>query len=187
MGGIVVGAVLMNLLHMFVRPTYRAMIRTDLKTEQEFLAGRATRQHDNFRAASHRWNVVDSSSEDGFRVFRRDRYKDNDSSFLFPFYMLALKAMVSPMDESKKKPSRIMEGIDRGKLAVALESIGEKEEAAKQWEIARILTSQKSVEDIRRLVLRSLEYEKTDLHLQAEKAVLEDTNEAQQHNQPDRE
>jgi len=80
-----------------------------------------------------------------------------------------------------------MEGIDRGKLAVALESIGEKEEAAKQWEIARILTSQKSVEDIRRLVLRSLEYEKTDLHLQAEKAVLEDTNEAQQHNQPDRE
>jgi len=101
--------------------------------------------------------------------------------------MLTLKAMASPMDKSKKDIGRIIEGIDRGKLVVALESIGEKEEAAKQWEIARILTSQKSVEDIRKLVLRSLEYEKTDSHLQAEKAVLEDTNDAQQNNQPDRE
>lgn len=186
-GGIIIGGVLMNLLHMYVRPTYRAMIRTDLKTEQEFLAARATRQHDNFRAASHRWNVVDSSSEDGFRAFRRERHKDDDSSFLFPFYMLALRGMASPMDKSKKDPGRIIEGIDRGKLAVALESIGEKEEAAKQWKIARILTSQKSVEDIRKLVLRSLEYEKTDSHLQAEKAALEDTNDAQQNNQRDRE
>ena len=187
LGGIIIGGVLMNLLHMYVRPTYRAMIRTDLKTEQEYLAGRAARQHNSFRAASHRWNVVDSSSEDGFRAFRRERHKDNDSSFFFPFYMVVLKAIASPMEKSKKDPSRIIEGIDRGKLAVALESIGEKEEAAEQWEIARILTSQESVENVRRLVLRSLEYEKTDLHLQAEKAILEDTNGAQQNNQPDRE
>jgi len=90
------------------------------------------------------------------------------------------------MEESKIKPNRIIEGIDRGKLAIALESIGEKEQAAKQWEIARLLTRQKSIEDIRRLVISSLEQEKTDLHLQAEKAVLEDTNEVQ-NNQPDRE
>ena len=187
MGGVVVGAVLMNLLYMYVRPTYRTVIRTDLKTEQDFLAARASRQHNNFRAASHRWNVVDSEADDGFRAFRRERHKDDDSSFLFPFYMLVLKAMASPMEESKKKPGRIIEGIDRGKLAVELESIGEKEEAAKQWESARILTRQNSIEDIRRLILRALEHEKTDLYLQAERAVLEDTNEAQQNNQPDRE
>ena len=176
----------MNLLHMYVRSVYRETTRIDLKTEQEFLASRAVRHGDKLRAASHRWNVVDSEADDGFRAFRRERHKDDDSSFLFPFYRVVLKAMTSPMEESKIKPNRIIEGIDRGKLAIALESIGEKEQAAKQWEIARLLTRQKSIEDIRRLVISSLEQEKTDLHLQAEKAVLEDTNEVQ-NNQPDRE
>jgi hypothetical protein len=185
-GGIIIGAVLMNLLHMHVRSTYRETIRIDLKTEQEFLASRAARQHDDFKAASHRWNVVDSSSEEGFRAFRKERNKENDSSFFLPFYMVVLKAMGSPMEKAKKDPRRIIEGIDRGKLAVGLESIGENQEAAKQWEIARILTSQKSVEDTRKLVLRFLEHEKTDSYLQAERAVLDDTNEAQS-NQPDRE
>ena len=186
-GGIIIGAVLMNLLHMHVRSTYRETIRIDLKTEQEFLAGRATRQGHNLRALSHRWNVVDAEANDGFRAFRKERNRDIDSSFFFPFHMFILKAMKSPMRGKQKEVDRFIEGMDRGKLATALESLGEKEEAVKQWDIARLLAKQKSVEDVRSRVLGSLEGEKTDLHLQAEKAILEEANETQQDNQPDRE
>ncbi len=95
--------------------------------------------------------------------------------------------MKSPMRGKQEEVDRFIEGVDRGKLATALESLGEKEEAAKQWDIARLLTRQNSIEDIRRRVLGWLEVENTDLHLQAEKAILEETNEVQQDNQPDRE
>ena len=186
-GGIIIGAVLMNLLHMYVRSTYRETIRINLKTEQEFLSVRAARRGDNLRALSHRWNVVDAEARDGFRAFRKERNKDIDSSFLFPFHMLVLRAIQSPMKGKQEEVDKFIEGMDRGKLATALESLGEREEAAKQWDIARLLTRQKSIEDTRRRVLGWMESEKTDLHLQAEKAILEDANEAQQDNQPDRE
>ena len=186
-GGIIIGAVLMNLLHMYVRSTYRETIRINLKTEQEFLSVRAARRGDNLRALSHRWNVVDAEARDGFRAFRKERNKDIDSSFLFPFHMLVLRAIQSPMKGKQEEVDKFIEGMDRGKLATALESLGERQEAAKQWDIARLLTRQKSIEDTRRRVLGWMESEKTDLHLQAEKAILEDANEAQQDNQPDRE
>ena len=90
-------------------------------------------------------------------------------------------------DQDKRdKAERFGEGMDRGKLAVALEKVGEKEEATKQWEMARLLAGKKSVEEIRRWVLGVMEIEKTDAHLQAEKAILGETNEPQQDNQPDR-
>src|SRR5271169_2958192 len=88
--GIITGAVLMNLLHMHLRPAYRETIRIDLKTEQKFLAGRVIRQGDNLRALSHRWNVVDAEASDGFRAFRTERNKEIDTSFFFPLYMLVL-------------------------------------------------------------------------------------------------
>src|SRR4030042_4569479 len=121
-GGIIIGAVLINLLHMYVRSTYRETIRIDLKTEQEFLSGRAARQGDNLRALSHRWNVVDAEGRDGFRAFRKERNKDIDSSFFFPFHMFVLKAMKSPMGGKQKEIDKFIEGMDRGKLATALES-----------------------------------------------------------------
>jgi hypothetical protein len=184
-GGIIIGAILMNLLHMHVRSTYRETIRVDLKTEQEFLAGRAARQGNNLRALSHRWNVVDAEARDGFRAFRKERNKDIDSSFFFPFHMLVLRAIQSPMRGKQEEVDKFIEGMDRGKLATALESLGERQEASKQWDIARLLTRQKSIEDTRRRVLGWMGSEKTDQHLHAERAILEDTHEAQQGNQPD--
>ncbi len=186
-GGLIIGAVLMNFLHMHVRSTYRETIRIDLRTEQEFLAARAARQGHNMRALSHRWNVVDAEAKDGFRMFREERNRDMDSSFFFPFHMLVFKAIRSPMRGKQEEVDRFIEGMDRGKLAVVLESLSEKEEAARQWEIARVLTKQKSIEDIRRYVRRWLEVEKTDLYLQAERAILEEGREAQQNNKPDQE
>jgi len=186
--GLIVGAVLMNLLHIYVRSTYRDTIRIDLKQEQEFLAGRAARNGDKLRALSHQWNVVDAEAKDGFRAFRQDRNKETDSSFLFPFYMVVLKAMVQPKEGMQEKGARISEGIERGKLALALEAVGANEESNNQWEIARTLTKYKSNEEIRRLILKLKEQENTETYLQAEKTILgEDNNKAQQKNRGDRE
>jgi len=102
--------------------------------------------------------------------------------------MVVLNAMVHPKEGMQEKGPRIAEGIDRGRLALALESIGAQEEAGRQWEMARTLTSKKSIEDMRKLIIKLREQENTDTHRQAEKAVLgDDTDKAQQNNQPDQE
>jgi hypothetical protein len=132
-GGIIIGGMLMNLLHIYIRPAYRENIRIDLKTEQEFLTGRAARQGDNVRALSHRWNVVDAEAKEGFRAFRKERNKDIDSSFFFPFYMVVLTAMIHPKEGMDEKAAGFSEGIARGRLALALESIGDPEEANREW------------------------------------------------------
>lgn len=187
LSGLLVGAALMNLLHMYVRPIYRETVRIDLNTEQKFMASRAARQGDNLRALSHQWNVVDTEAKDGFRAFQKERNEEIDSSFFFPFAMVILDEMVKPIGGMQGKGARISEGIERGKLALYLEAIGDNQEATKQWELARTLTNKKSVEDIRTSLLKLQEQEKTDTYLQAEKAVLDDNkSKAQQKNRGDR-
>jgi hypothetical protein len=178
--GLIIGGVLMNLLHMYVRSTYRETIRIDLNTEQKFLAGRAAREGDKLRALSHQWNVVDTEAKDGFRAFQKERNKEIDSSFFFPFVMVVLDEMVRPIGGMQGKSARISEGIERGKLALYLESIGKNQEGEKQWEMARALTNKKSTEDIRKLILKLREQETTDAYLQAERAILDDKAKAQQ-------
>ncbi len=167
LGGIVVGATLMNLLHMYVRPTYREVIRTKLQTEQEFLAGRATRQNDKLRAVLHRWNVVELDSGEDFRVFRKEENKDIDSSFLFPFHMVPLKFVA--LSNRQDKGSHVLKAVNRGYFAAALEAFGENAEAARQWEQTRNMLGRKSLEETRKFILSLLEQEKSDLYMQAEK------------------
>lgn len=166
----------MNLLHMYVRPTYKEIIRIDLKTEQEFLAGRAARHNDIIRAAFHRWNVVDAEANDGFRIFQNDGHtKDIDSSFFFPFQVLALKELASSYGDLTKA-KLIAEGIDRGKLAISLEVIGAHQEASRQWQLAKTLTNRKSMKDVRSLIIKILAQEDTSLWISAERAVLGNEN-----------
>lgn len=170
--GLVVGAILMNLLNMYVRPIFRETIRIDFKIEQEFLASRAAREGNEERALVHRWNVVDAETINGFRAFNKERNKDFDTSFFFPFQMLILKAIMNPNDESLVKGAAITEGLDRGNLALSLESIGAQKEADKQWEIARNLTGKASVGEVKRLILRVKELDNTEAYRQAEEKIL---------------
>lgn len=170
--GLIFGAILMNLLNMYVRPTFRETIRIDFKTEQELLASRAAREGNEERALVHRWNVVDAETNDGFRAFSKERNKDIDSSFFFPFHMLTLKAMMNPNDESQAKGAAIAEGLDRGRLALSLEFIGAQKDADKQWEIARDLIGKGSIDEVKGLLLKVKELDNTETYLQAEEAVL---------------
>jgi hypothetical protein len=185
LGGVIVGAVLMNLLHIYVRPTYRALIQTDLRAEEEFKAGRSRRENNRLDTTFHRWAVVNTESKTGFRVFR---YKDNpldEDSFSYPFDLLFLKFTYPP--DKFPKGREIGEGIDRGKFAAALEAIGETEEATKQWQLAQQMTQLKDVAETKKLIHDILEQENTTTYMQAEKKVLEEPNQAQQQNRGDRE
>lgn len=170
--GVIVGAVLLETLENYLRPAYRDLIiRSHLKTEQEFLASRATRENRKIDAAFHRWVVVNAESDTGFRVFRVPNSKLDDNQYLYPLAMLWLKSMA--LDENYVKGKRIVEGYDRGKLAVALEIVGQKNEAESQWRLAQALMNRKTIQETKTTVRSMLKLEKSDLHLQAEKKVLE--------------
>jgi hypothetical protein len=166
----------MNLLDMHVRPSYREMLKIEMKTEQKYLASRSTRQGDKMRAVIHRWNVVDAQAKDGFAVFNYERNKDIDSSFTLPFQILALNSIIYPIEGKYEKAAQISEGMDRGRLALALEDIGNHEEAERQWEMARTMTNKKSISEIRNIVIKVQDVDNTETYREAEKAILGENN-----------
>lgn len=169
--GLIIGAFLLESLEIHLRPSYRELIiRTHLKTEQEFLAQRAVRENRHLEAAFHRWVVVNSASEDGFRVFRQNNEELDANPYLYPLTMLVLKSMAS--GTTIEMGRKIAEGIDRGKLAAALETLGRKREAQKQWRQAQLLTHYPTIKATKDCIHKLLEQEKTDIFLKAEDKVL---------------
>jgi hypothetical protein len=169
--GLLVGAFLLETLEMYLRPSYRDLIiRTHLKTEQEFLASRAVRDNRLLDATFHRWAVVNTESDDGFRILRNKDSGIDDAYYLYPVHMLILKWMSA--GDNIKRGSMIAEGYDRGKLAVALESLGQKKDAEKQWDRAQELIHRKTIKETKEAVYSILEQEKTDIHLRAEDKIL---------------
>lgn len=173
--GLIVGAFLLESLEIHLRPSYRHLIiRTHLKTEQEFLAQRAARENRPLEAAFHRWVVVKAESDEGFRVFRRTNAELDTSPYLYPLSMLVLKSMASGTNIARG--TEISEGIDRGKLAAALETMGRKKEAEEQWRQAQLLTRYSTMKATKDFVYKLLEQEKTDIYLKAEDKVLGSQN-----------
>jgi hypothetical protein len=169
--GLIVGAFLLETLEIHLRPSYRdLLIRTDLKTEQEFLASRALRANKPLDVAFHRWAVVNAESEVGFRIFQINYNEIDSSPYLYPLGMLALKSMASTTNIERGR--KIEEGIDRGKLAVALEKLGRMKEAEDQWQQAQILTHNPTMKATKAFINVLLEQEKSDLHLKAEDKIL---------------
>lgn len=171
-GGILIGAILMNILDMYVRPTYRNMIRTELMTEQEFLAARSSREHALLRNIVHRWNVIDATAQHGFRAFREETASKEDKEFFLPFALLSLKFMKDIYKNMPQKSIKLSEGLNRGKLAAALDAMGEKKEAAKQWELAKVLTGEPDINHIKRLVYDLLTQENSPAQVNAEHVIL---------------
>lgn len=169
--GLFVGAFLLESLEMYLRPSYRDIIvRSHFKSEQEFLASRAARANRPVEAAFHRWAVVNAESADGFGVFRKIGDDLDSMPYMYPFSMLVLKWMSS--GENIKRGEKIVEGLDRGKLAASLESLGRKEEADEQWQRAQQLMQRKTVEATKASVNALLKSENEPLHKKAEDAVL---------------
>jgi hypothetical protein len=169
--GLIVGAFIIEAVEIHVRPTYRQLIRIDFKTEQDFLAARASRENKPIQETLHRWAAVDAESDEGFTTFRDEKNKQlGDNSYLLPFALLVQKQMWS--SENIQRGKKIGEGIDRGKLAVSLEKIGQQMEAEAQWNKSQQLQQGHSLEQIKQLTYSLLEQEKTEIHRKAEDVVL---------------
>ena len=170
--GLVIGAFLLETVEMHLRPAYRDLIiRSNLKTEQEFLASRAVRENRHLDAAFHRWAAVNAESDEGFRVLREHGVELDDQPYTYSFDMYMLKWMSS--GDNIKKGTKIVEGFDRGKLAVALETIGQKKAAEQQWQLAQELIHRKTIKDTKEAVYSMLEQEKSDLYQKAEATILD--------------
>jgi len=65
-----------------------------------------------------------------------------------------------------------MEGINRGRLAVSFEALGQMEEAQRQWELAQNLTKRPTIEATKEVVFKIMGQENSELHRKAEDAVL---------------
>ena len=168
--GVFVGALLLESLEIHVRNTYKDLIATEVKIEQDFLASRAARESRPFDVMLHRWAAVNFVSDDGFRIMRPVTDGIDDKSYLFPFRLFVLKMISSP--ENVKKGKKIVEGMDRGKLAVAYELIGQTEKAEKQWMTAQQLTQRPTIEATKKFIYSGVEREKSELHRKAEETVL---------------
>jgi len=84
--------------------------------------------------------------------------------------MYVLKWMSS--GENIKRGEKIAEGLDRGKLAAALESLGQKKAADNQWQRAQVLIHRKTMKETKEAIYSMLEHEKSDLYRKAEDKVL---------------
>ena len=168
--GMILGASLIESLEVYVRPTYTDILMSQLKAEQEFLASQAARENRVFETAFHRWAAVNAEAEDGFKVFRPENRELNEKSYLLPFQLFVLKMMASPPE--MKKGGRIMEGINRGRLAATFEALGQKEEAQRQWELAQQLTKRPTLDATKEVVFKIMEQENSILHRKTEDAVL---------------
>lgn len=166
--GIIIGAGLIESLEVSVRPTYTDVLMSQVKAEQELLASRAARENRTFAAAFHRWAAVNAQAEEGFRAFRRDNQEMNEKSYLLPFQLFVLKMIGSP--PQIKNGGRIIEGINRGRLAADLDALGQKEEAQRQWELAQRLTGRPTVEATKEVVFKIMGEEHSELHRKAEDA-----------------
>jgi hypothetical protein len=172
--GFAVGAFAILHLEKKVRSTFVKMIQSGLKVEQEFLGAKAARENRRFESAVHRWVAANAESENGFRIFDEEQKYYNDESIFFPFYLVVYEKMNST--ENVQKGKLVVEGLDRGKLAVALEMIGEHALAEDQWQKAHLLMKRKSIEDTKKSIHNLLKQEETDLHLKAEEVVLGEIN-----------
>jgi hypothetical protein len=170
--GLIIGAFLIETLEVYLRPSYRDLVlRNHLKTEQEFLAMRATRNNKLLDATLHRWAVVNAAADEGFhQVFQPHSIDLDGAPYSYLYVMYVLKWMSS--GENIKRGEKIAEGLDRGKLAAALESLGQKKAADNQWQRAQVLMHRKTMKETKEAIYSMLEHEKSDLYRKAEDTVL---------------
>lgn len=166
--GFIAGVISLNLLNMHLRDTYRDVLMTNLKLEQELRASKTAREGNTLKSLVHRWNVVDISSSDGFQFFQN---MNGENKFLYPFAMLVLKQMHN--ENKKYEGIRTSESIEIGKLALTLEALGMDELATNQWKIAEGLRGRVSMKAIRNLVEDSINFENSQLHIDVENKYLQ--------------
>ncbi len=154
--GFAVGTISMNLIEIRTRPLYRDIMRVMFRVEQELLAIQSLKEGNHLQELIHRWNASNAtSSKKGFAVFRSD-WNGFDNSFLLPFYIDTLVSKDDRDSIDKNVQISEQEITLRGKYAYALEKLGYKNEAEKEY--MKVLEMQQK-ESIEASEMRTKEYE----------------------------
>ena len=176
--GFVGGAIAMGLLHSYVRPIDRDVMRANFVAQQRFAATHAARAGDALGAIVGFANVVEASS---MPVFRPDRPNwDGSDNVLFPFSLLILRSIKREAmgRDPERRGWQISEAHDRARLALALEALHQDVAASVQWEQAAQL-GRRSKEAMRRAAEMQANLEASESWQQAEAAILDPINESQ--------
>src|SRR5712691_9848090 len=143
------------------------MVQTRFAIEQEFRATRAERQGDLLAALHYQWNAVEARSPDWLHEFTM--WKAPAPWFAVEFTILD-KVMRDA--DPKGKGRQVAQGIALGHLARLLAANGYKPRAVEQWQRATDLTGQSNSEKMRELIVSLRAQQDSELHRQAEQAVL---------------
>ena len=119
--GVAIGAAGILFLDMRMRATYRRVLQSNFLVEQDLLAARTARQGDQLHSMVYRWNAVDASSEEGFRIFRADPEIDN--GFFLPFMLLGLRYIIAPVDPSDVELVLVKDSSAGSSRALSNESV----------------------------------------------------------------
>jgi hypothetical protein len=126
---------------------YTRMLVINYQMAQVLLADRASRANDPLAEVVHRWNAVSASTGEGFYAFRQIESQSASSKFLTPAAMLGLWWYTSGIP--LERGDRIEEAIERGRLALSLETLGFEAEAQAQWQRGVALGAARDPERLR--------------------------------------
>jgi len=129
----VFGVVAASALWALALPTYNWVVIVNYRVEQGLLADRAAARGEFAAEERHRRNVIASFSGEGFRTITRQAEDDFSSRAVLPLPMLLLDRMREGHAPPGHDGGDIVEAIERGRLATALERAGRIDEANAEW------------------------------------------------------
>jgi len=149
--GFVSGALAMGYLAQRATFVFLEFCKHRYTMEQEILAVRARQRGDLREAARCFKNVAVAADSTGLRCFVDEPKKY--WSLDFPIWAIVLREMTSASKTYSKKGIEFDAGLKHGRFAEALEEMGEKEEADKEYQTAaRLMGRPDSIEWVKRNV-----------------------------------
>lgn len=153
--GFITGVITLGLINSSSYSVFTNNLRIGFRANQNFLAIKATQNNDVIDEIVHRKNVVDSFSKNGGMIFDD---ASEECGFWTPFQLIILDKLSSSMDNPKG--AKVAEGLERGKLAYALEKAGLTVKADSEWNHARELSGySNNPEEFRQLIKKLIDTE----------------------------
>jgi hypothetical protein len=153
--GFIAGMIVFGLINASSYSAFLNSLRLNFRADQNFLAIKATQNNDVIDEVVHRKNIVDSFSKNSVTIFDD---ASEEYGFWTPFQLIILDKLSSSMDSAKG--AMVAEGLERGKLAYALEKAGLTLNAGSEWNLARELSGyDNKPDDFKQLIIKLINTE----------------------------
>lgn len=136
------GLFVLNYIYVEVHSSYLNNLRMQFRANQIISAITATKNKDAVNMLVHRQNVVDTYKNNNFDLFSSE---SSEYGFWSPFQLLILKNLSGSSDYASGE--QIAEGLERGKLAYSLDTLGMNKKAEEEWALASELAGYVNKQD----------------------------------------